>query len=176
VVKIVLTYFEENLFSGIAAVESSTLNFEEKIRQVMGKIGRRNTNVQLVFVFDEVRALLNNDRDQSRSAFACMRRAARYFPEKMGVAVVILDTVSRVSNLSPQSTLDPSYRPRTMDSCKLFKPLYVLPTVDHFVASVKEGKDKLADLLNPNILYKYGRPLWTALLSSNTKLFNISRV
>lgn len=142
------------------------------ISNVVQKLPEKGSGnrVRVVFVFDECRVLLNDDEDQSTSAFACMRRAARSFPDSMGLAVVILDTVSRVSNLSPHSALDPSYRPRTMDSCKLFSPLYILPTIDHFATLVNKG-DKLDTLLEPTVLYKYGRPLWGALMSSNIKLF-----
>ena len=126
--------------------------------------------LKVVFVFDEVRALLKEDKkeDQFNSPFACMRRAARYFPEKKGLAVVILDTVSRVSNLTPHSSLDPSYRPRETDNCKLFSPIFALPTIDSFDEPVKEGRDELSALLAPHVIYKYGRPLWKALLPRNS--------
>lgn len=116
-------------------------------------------HLRLVFVFDEVRATLRN----KGLAFANLRRAAACFPEKCGITVVLIDTVSRVSNIVPVAESDPSTRVADKSNV-LFPPIYLLPTMDVYACQIKEKVTTLQDMLRLNIFYQLGRPLWKTMI------------
>jgi hypothetical protein len=105
-------------------------------------------------------------KNREASPFVAMRQAARRFPAGHGMVVVLLDTVSRISNLSPTSGLDPSLRPQLNgQGLLMFSPIYVLPTMDLTISRIKDGESRLDYHLDPKVLYELGRPLWSASLS-----------
>lgn len=119
--------------------------------------------MNFLFVFDEARSLLKNDSLKS-SLFLQLRRALWHFPTNSGAFSVVLDTISRISNFQPASMDDPSQRARH-ESHALFEPFYILSTTDVMVAPATQAK-LLDDVIEPKVLYRYGRPLWGAQLDA----------
>jgi hypothetical protein len=141
---------------------------------------RRNTRMNVLFVFDEARSLLDIKYPAKTSRFLELRRALWYLPQSCGAFAVILDTTSRLSNFQPASLDDPSQRVKS-ENHDLFDPLYLLSTTD--VMSMQTVKDAtLHDIINPKLLYRYGRPMWGAQLDAvsedklTTQLGNLVKV
>src|SRR6185503_16544862 len=90
---------------------------------------RRNSCMNVLFVFDEARSLLDIKYPSKTSCFLELRRALWYLPQSCGAFAVILDTTSRLSNFQPASLEDPSQRVKS-ENYDLFDPLYLLSTTD----------------------------------------------
>jgi hypothetical protein len=135
----------------------------ERMRQALDSAGflfDRRFNVQLIFVFDEARSLLQTStRDDY---FTHLRRALRYLPEygksNGRTFTLFLDTTSIVANFLPEATHDPSGRV-LRESLELMPPFYLVDTIDDTwtasnpPATVKEMRD-------PVRLSFLGRPLF----------------
>lgn len=136
------------------------MNAIRKLLQPVDDSNAKVGDLTVVFVFDEVRATLRGNG----KAFADLRRVACEFPADSGLTVVLIDTVSRISNISPVADKDPSLR--IQSGVRLFPPIYLLPTMDIF-ASVHDvmGRVTLPQLLNPEVLYRLGRPLWNSYIN-----------
>jgi hypothetical protein len=137
-------------------------SFTRHVAQVADEILNQEKvqTVRICFVFDEARALLgqtNEDLSMNANAFTSLRGVTSHFPSERGLAVVFLDTVSRISNLAPSAEKDPSARVRS--GSLLFPPVYLLRTIDIKADKFIPGLD-LKDRLDPAVLYRYGRPLW----------------
>ncbi|KAI9356592.1 hypothetical protein DFJ73DRAFT_758632, partial [Zopfochytrium polystomum] len=88
--------------------------------------------LKVVFVFDEARQLLSdragNPVEAKMTPFYLMRAAARNFASSSLAVVVIMDTKSRLSDLSPTARRDPSEKVAT-GKLKHFPPLYLIGSV-----------------------------------------------
>jgi hypothetical protein len=129
--------------------------------------------LRLLVVFDEVRDLLpKEDELKQSSAFAAMRRAATKIPQRSGFFIAMLDTVSRVSNLSPVNSKDYSQKV-VIGGLMLFPPIYLISTMD---IEVKDRPTTLKDVLSPRYQYCFGRPLWGSLLEVESSAEEVLRL
>src|SRR5687767_9870886 len=113
--------------------------------------------MNILFVFDEARSTKNNAQirfESSRTLFLELQHALWYFPQKCGAFTVVLDTTLRLSNSQPASK-----------NSELFDPLYILSTTDVMSTPTFRG-ESLNDVVDPRILYRYGRPMWGAQLNT----------
>jgi hypothetical protein len=148
--EIVLNYFNK-------CVQNLSRFFALKPQKDPLRLNRLN----VLFVFDEARELIPKPKSQSHP-FACMRRMAGYFPDHCGLFVLLLDTASRVSNMAPGAFHDPSARARSLEN-KLYPPIYTIDTMDILREKNYENYE-LKELFKPHIRYRFGRPLWGALM------------
>ncbi|KAI9325467.1 hypothetical protein DFJ73DRAFT_965817 [Zopfochytrium polystomum] len=121
--------------------------------------------LKVVFVFDEARQLLSdragNPVEAKMTPFYLMRAAARNFASSSLAVVVIMDTKSRLSDLSPTARRDPSEKVAT-GKLKHFPPLYLIGSVD--VGLLSRYGLPLETALDPFEYLSHGRPLWKSLL------------
>ncbi|CAG8855418.1 18557_t:CDS:1, partial [Gigaspora margarita] len=132
------------------------------------KIITRGGSVKCLFAFDEARTLVNQ-KAEGETLFYYVRRALKLLPKNVGIFAIFTDTHSYISNFSPVYYLDPSKRVAEEGS-QLFKPFYLLDTVDinvdrefRYVPTLEESED-------PQHFFQYGRPLWGALLSPSDEV------
>ena len=125
-----------------------------------------SSDLRILIVFDEVRQLLgkNNTVKITDSPFAIMRRSSIFMPKNKGFFIVMLDTTATVSNLAP--TAQDELSERAVQGRKLFAPIYLIANFDIEVKD--EASSSLHNYLQPEYLYRYGRPLWTSLIDSET--------
>jgi hypothetical protein len=94
----------------------------------------------VLFVFDEARMLGLSSKKESR--FPLLRRSFQCLPffqvDKEGVLLfcTVLDTTSKLANLSPAPLVDPSFRIRIKGN-KLFPPFTMLDTIDAWYHEAK---------------------------------------
>ena len=122
-------------------------------------------SVKCLFAFDEARTLVNQ-KVEGETLFYYVRRALKLLPKNVGIFTIFTDTHSNISNFSPVYYLDPSKRVAEKGS-RLFEPFYLLDTVDmntdfKQVPTLEESED-------PQHFFRYGRPLWGALLSPSSE-------
>ncbi len=119
---------------------------------------------EIVIVIDEARCLLD-ERTDVISQFRLLRKAQREL-ESSSVVLVFIDTTSTISNFSPASSFDSSFRPENRFS--LLPPYYEIQTylsVDIVKALFSAphrrtfSDEFLAELV---IRFCIGRPLWYA--------------
>ncbi|CAI2192361.1 9871_t:CDS:1 [Funneliformis geosporum] len=129
------------------------------------------SSLRVLFVFDEVRQLMGDVTGNRKLAnnketpFINLRRATRWLPSKSGIFFALLDTTSRIANLASPAKLDPSARVAG-DGRKLFPPLYHFGYLDVNLKPVYGLK--LEEAFNPEILFRYGRPLWSSLIDRDS--------
>jgi hypothetical protein len=121
--------------------------------------------LRIVFAFDEVRELLkvNHLGQMGQTAFAELRRASQILPESMGIALALMDTTSYISNMAPSKGAFPSDKVKHQ-SCKLFDPIYLLPSMD--IGAINPINNRMEDVLSLEVVYRYGRPMWAAFLQN----------
>ena len=110
----------------------------------------------IVFIFDEARALLESN-------FVVIRRALTHFPRSRDFCTpmtLMTDTAAKISNFSPSKDHDPSCRATQMPQ-GIFAPFYLLANVDLWVQP-EDGPKTLKDMVNPHFYCRYGRPQWGA--------------
>jgi hypothetical protein len=115
--------------------------------------------LHILFVFDEARELIPKSHSHP---FDGMRRMASYFPDDSGLFVVLLDTALKVSNMAPDTFHGPSARV-SFSKNKLFAPIYTIATMDIF-REKNYQKYSMNSLFEPQVRYRFGRPLWGALM------------
>ncbi|GBC07239.1 hypothetical protein RclHR1_07320012 [Rhizophagus clarus] len=86
-------------------------------------------DVCLLFCIDEVRVLLSSTVEQSISPFRLLRRALRGIKWN-GFFVLLLDTLSKISNFVPPESADSSSRDTSDTPLKLFYPYFRITTMD----------------------------------------------
>jgi hypothetical protein len=120
-------------------------------------------DLKILFVFDEAR-VLTSQTGKDVNPFLSMRRAAQSFPMSSGLFVLLLDTASRVSNLSPGTFYDPSARARS-EKTVMFAPIYTFGTFDINKPTFQDyGQLELKAIFSPHVRYRFGRPLWSILI------------
>ena len=110
----------------------------------------------IVFIFDETRALLESN-------FVAMRTALTHFPRSRDFCIPMIlmtDTAAKISKFSLSKDHDPSLRATHMPQ-GIFAPFYLLANVDLWVQP-EDGPKTLKDMVNPHFYCRYGRPQWGA--------------
>jgi hypothetical protein len=114
-----------------------------------------SNSVTFLLCIDEARTLISST--SKNSPFRLLHRALRKIKWN-GFFVLLLDTLSKISNFAPPKSVDPSSRDTSNLPLKLFYPYFRLTTTDVFESNTYE--DKLWDLA------KFGRPLYISYLQS----------
>ncbi|KZZ88380.1 hypothetical protein AAP_04952 [Ascosphaera apis ARSEF 7405] len=151
-------------------------------------ISQYSTQPTMVLCLDEARVLLEKDSslydntdEEEISLFRAFQRAAR---ERRGYPIgrlccdffaVLLDTHSKVANFSPAAIFDPSQKVLATTASKLFPPIYSLNTFDSFAQrSEVLGLNGTRTALST--MFRYGRPLWGAILESGLSLEDVVKL
>ncbi|KAL1961862.1 hypothetical protein VTN77DRAFT_986 [Rasamsonia byssochlamydoides] len=129
-----------------------------------------------IICFDEIRELFKVTYEEPPVKYLALRRAMRHQTKvREGVDNkrffgLLLDTSSRISELSPSREMDPSLK--YLRPGHLFPPIYRLDTFDIFVGATgtQYHPNKLTQTETPALrsLFSFGRPLWGALLEKAT--------
>lgn len=123
---------------------------------------------ELLIVFDEAKSLLERNSnvledDGDFSVFRNLRRALRSIGSR-NMILVFTDTLSSISNFTPASSFDSSYRPGK--NFYLLPPYYELLTYDSirtFLESIGRDANSFESVLHYAAVFSQGRPLWKAL-------------
>jgi hypothetical protein len=110
---------------------------------------------ELVIVLDEARTLLGN---KEPNAFRNLRRALKDLGCR-NVVVVLIDTISTISNFAPAESMDPSFR--RGERFKLLAPYYELTTT-HNRADASRGDGLDGSVGELAEVFSLGRQLWRA--------------
>ncbi|KAI9352536.1 hypothetical protein DFJ73DRAFT_830066 [Zopfochytrium polystomum] len=127
--------------------------------------------LEVVFVFDEARSLLENPHSQSesgaKSPFYYMRQAAQSFANKSQAFVISMDTKARMPEVAPVNRVDAAERLSVAgeDQKRNFRPLFLFGSVDIGLLSSYGLKD--TDAFSPRKYLSHGRILWRALMDAN---------
>ncbi|CAI2196471.1 1713_t:CDS:1, partial [Funneliformis geosporum] len=114
-----------------------------------------SSKVSFILCIDEARTLIPSA--SKTSPFRLLRRALRKIKWN-GFFVLLLDTLSKISNFAPPKSIDPSSRDTSDLPLKLFYPYFRLTTMDVFESNTY--KDESWNLA------KFGRPLYISYLQS----------
>ena len=138
-------------------------------------------------VIDEARALLSticNKDTEKRSAFRLLRQALKLLHaplRRIGCLILLLDTISNVSNFVPALRFDPSFRGTEpskkipfgqAESRHLFPPFFNFPVLRR--APVPDLKQ-----IHPALYWDHflrGRPLWHSYFVTNASLTTLAAV
>lgn len=145
----------------------SNLKKESSGRIYIGKDHKNFELSELVIALDEARSLLIDSTGRETNAFRNLRSALGEL-ESLNVIFVLTDTLSCLSNFSPATRRDPSYRPQKQFN--LLPPFYELLTMDALVTSNRLPQLERLDNITIEslaILLSQGRPLWGALFLEN---------
>jgi len=114
---------------------------------------------ELILVLDEASSLLamKQSGGVKLSLFRNLRRAMRLIGSQNFV-LVLVDTLSSVSEFSPPSVFDPSYR--GAPGHEIFAPFYEVLTFDSCLS--RGSKTKNLRARNLALLFAQGRPIWSA--------------
>ena len=134
--------------------ENLDRTFSQKLRSF-----DRLAQTDIVFIYDEARALLPN--------FFWFTRALTHFPRSSDIRTpltLMTDTTTKISNFSPCRDRDPSLSSLRVTQMPrgVFPPFYLHANVDIWVDR-SEGPKTLADMADPRFYCRYGRPYWGAL-------------
>lgn len=137
-----------------------------------GDIPRESQNKpSAVVCFDEARALLKSSAIPPEMPFLSLRRALRHQSkngrdtDEKRIFGLLLDTTSQISDFQPP--LDRDQSAKYLRPTELFPPLYRLDSIDVFAAGMTNLR--LSQCIDADVLFKYGRPLWAAPLTTNVK-------
>ncbi|GBB88042.1 hypothetical protein RclHR1_14590004 [Rhizophagus clarus] len=114
-----------------------------------------SSSVTFLLCVDEASTLISST--SKTSPFRLLRRALRKIKWN-GFFVLLLDTLSKISNFAPPKSIDPSSRDTSELPLKLFYPYFRLTTMDVFASNNYE--DEYWNLA------KFGRPLYISYLQS----------
>ncbi|CAI2170008.1 6307_t:CDS:2 [Funneliformis geosporum] len=116
-----------------------------------------NNNVCLLFCIDEARVLILPTVKHGISPFRFLRRALRGI-KWSGFFVLLLDTLSMISNFAPPKSADSSSHDTSDLPFKLFYPYFRITTMDVFESNTYENVSW--------DLAKFGQPLYISYLKS----------
>lgn len=124
--------------------------------------------VLLTFALDEARCLLYEYG--GTSYFSIFRWMASYLKEGCGIFIVLVDTVSKISNFQPATIKDISYRYSKVGGTQLLPPFYTVNTFNILAPGERKWNDiqdstsDLASLLTSHFMR--GRPLFGSYIRS----------
>ncbi|KAI9356577.1 hypothetical protein DFJ73DRAFT_231130 [Zopfochytrium polystomum] len=127
--------------------------------------------LEVVFVFDEARSLLENPHSQSesgaKSPFYYMQRAAQSFANKSRAFVISMDTKARMPQVAPVNRVDAAERLSVAgeDQKRNFRPMFLFGSVDIGLLSSYGLND--TDAFSPKQYLSHGRILWRALMDAS---------
>jgi len=116
-----------------------------------------NDDICFLFCIDEARVLISPTDEKSISPFRFLRRALRGIKWN-GFFVLLLDTLSKISNFAPPKSADSSSQDTSDLPLKLFYPYFQLTTMDTFKSNTYDNESWN--------LAKFGRPLYISYLES----------
>lgn len=129
----------------------------KKTAEPVGGLLKGKVLSELVIVIDEARTLLKGESEEI-SIFRRLRRALRDIKSK-NMVIIFTDTLSSVSNFTPASTFDASYRPTY--KFLLLPPFYEILTYDEL--KPPEFTTDFNSFQHYMDIFGQGRPIWKTL-------------